>query len=154
MCFTVMYVHICRGDKFRMEYACLGNVRSILSPDVNVMALTATATNTLQKEICDALGMKNPTIVSVSPDKHNVSFHVSPFVTIDKCFGPIAEQLYINQTDFGRCIIFFPTLDDCPMLYRYFHMSLRDRFTYPVGAPDVCGNCLVDMFCSFTEHVY
>ena len=140
-----------RGDNFRMEYARLGNVRSILSPDVNVMALTATATNTLRKEICDTLGMRNPTIVSISPDKPNITFHVSPFVTIDKCFGPIAEQLYTNQTDLGRCIIFCPTLDDCPKLYRYFRMSLRDRFTYPVGAPDVCGNRLVDMFHSCTE---
>ena len=51
-------------------------MRSILSPDVNVMALTATATNTLQKEICDALGMRDPTIISVSPDKPNITFHV------------------------------------------------------------------------------
>lgn len=44
-----------------MEYTRLGNVQSILSPDVNVMALTATATNMLRKEICDALGMRDRT---------------------------------------------------------------------------------------------
>ena len=38
-----------RGDNFRMEYARLGNVRSILSPDVNVMALTATQPTRCEK---------------------------------------------------------------------------------------------------------
>ena len=140
-----------RGDDFRKEYARLGDVRSILSATVNVMALTATATRKLREVICTTLRMRNPTVVSVSPDKPNITLYVSPFTATNKCFGPIVQQLYTMQTELGRCIIFCQTLDDCPQLYRYFRMSLRDRFTYPVGAPDICGNRLVDMFHSCTE---
>jgi ATP-dependent DNA helicase RecQ len=115
------------------------------------MALTATATKKLQEEICTSLKMRNPTIVSVSPDKPNITLHVSPFTSIEKCFGPIAQQLYTMQTGLGRCIIFCQTLNDCPRLYRYFHVLLKERFTYPAGAPDICGNRLVDMFHSCTQ---
>ena len=55
------------------------------------------------------------------------------------------------QTDLGRRLIFCQTLNDCPRLYHYFQMSLKDRFTYPAGAPDICDNWLVDVFHSCTE---
>ena len=82
-------LHNYRGDEFRKDHTRLGDVSSILSATVNVMALTATATKTLQEEICTVVKMKNPTIVSVSPDKPNITLYVSPFTTIDKCFGPV-----------------------------------------------------------------
>ena len=79
-----------RGDNLRMEYPRLGNVRSILS-DVNVMPLTATATNTLRKEICDALGMRDPTIISVSSDK--------PFMfRLSQSLTSVLDQLQSNCT--------------------------------------------------------
>ena len=124
-----------RGDKFRKDYARLGDVGSILSATVNIMALTATATKTLQEEICTDLKMNNPTIVSASPNKPNITLYVPPFTTIDKCFGPVAQQLYTMQT--LDVAILCQTLDDCPRLYHYFRMSLNDRFTYPAGAPDM-----------------
>ena len=126
-------------------------MRSILSPSVNIMALTATATKKLREEICDSLRMKTPAVVSVSPDKPNIILHVVPFTRMETCFLPIVQQIYNQQTTVGRCIIFCQTLDDCPKLYRFFRTSLGERFTYPVGAPDLCGNRLVDMFHSCTE---
>ena len=140
-----------RGDQFRREYARLGNVRSILSPSVHVMAMTATATTSTREDICSSLGMKSPVVVSVPPDRGNVTLHVASFTTMEKCFGPIAKQLYTLQTEMGRCIVFCPTLNDCPKLYRYFRSYLGERFTHPNGAPDLCGNRLVDMFHSCTE---
>ena len=129
----------------------MGDVRSILSPSVNIMALTATATKKLREEICDSLQMKNTAVIAASPDKPNITLHVAPFTKMDSSFSPIAQQLYNQQTAIGRCIIFCQTLDDCPKLYRFFRKSLGDRFTYPTGAPDLCGNRLVEMFHSCTE---
>ena len=115
------------------------------------MALTVTATKKLREDICDSLQMNNPAIVSVSPDKPNITLHVVPFTTMKMCFLPIAQQIYSQQTAIGRCIIFCQRLDDCPKLYRFFRTSLGERFTYPIRAPDLCGNRLVDMFHSCTE---
>ena len=68
--FPVIYF-ILRGEEFREENARLGDVRSILSATVNIVALTATATKKLQEQICTSLKMRNPIVVSVSPDKNN-----------------------------------------------------------------------------------
>ena len=72
-------------------------------------------------------------------------------MTIEKYFGPISKQLYTMQTEIGRCIVFCPTLDDCPKLYSYFQSYLGERSTHPNGAPDLCDTRLVDMFHSCTE---
>ena len=58
-----------RGDQFRREYARLGNVWSILSLSVHVVAMTVTATSNSNEDICASLGMKNPDIVSFPPEK-------------------------------------------------------------------------------------
>ena len=90
------------------------------------MALTATATKTLRKDVVDLLGMNDPFHVSVSPDKSNIKYFVTDFTTTDKTFGPIADQLseLIDvQTDMGRTIIVCPRLDDCCKLYKYFRQN-------------------------------
>ena len=97
---------MCRGDDFRKEYSRLGEVRSILPQNVHVMALTATATKMLRKDVCDIVDMKDSVLVSVSSDKDNIKYVVAGHVTMDKTFGPIADHLYKNHTDVGRTIIF------------------------------------------------
>ena len=84
------------------------------------MALTATATKTLRKQVSDMLGMKNTVLVSVSPDKNNIKYLVAKHATIEKTFAPFAKQLYDLQLDVGRTIIFCQKLDDCCKLYRFF----------------------------------
>ena len=65
--------YLCRGEEFRKEYSRLGEVWSILPQNVHVMALTATATKTLRRDVRDILGMENPVLVSASPDKDNIT---------------------------------------------------------------------------------
>ena len=141
----------CRGEEFRREYSRLSEVRSILPQNVHVMALTATATKMLRRDACDVLDMESPVLVSISPDKDNIEYIVAAHVTMDKTFGPIADQLYEHHADVGRTIIFCQKLDDCCKLYRYFRQKLGDRFTFPYGSRDLCHNRVVDMFHSCTE---
>ena len=146
-----MYLPLNRGEEFRKEYSRLGEIRSILPQTVNVMALTATATKTLRKDIAELLGMKNPVVVSVSPDKRNIKYMVATHVTVEKTFGPIADQLYEHPEEVGRTIIFCQMLSDCCKLYRFFRQRLGRHFTNPYGSPDLCRNRVVDMFHSCTE---
>ena len=88
---TIAYV--CRGDDFRVEFFHLGEVRSLIPRKVNIMALTATATRTLRSGVCHVLGMKDPHIVTVSPDKSNVILRVSPFETYESAFKPVIGTL-------------------------------------------------------------
>ena len=48
-----------RGDSFRVAFAKLGTLRSILPSHVNVLALTATATHETFKCVEDRLELRN-----------------------------------------------------------------------------------------------
>ena len=97
------------------------------------------------------LGMKNPTVVAVNPDKANIKYEVVPFVSISLTFGVLAEQLRENPNSIGRAIIFCQHLEDCPKLYSFFRSALGDMFTCPNGSLDKSENRVVEMFHSCTE---
>ena len=142
---------ICRGDSFRTEFSRLGEIRSILPPDTHVMALTATASRSLQDSVMKTLSMRNVATVAVSPDKPNVKYAVSPFTSMNESFLPIICAVARKRTDMGRLIIFSPTLEECAKLYLLFRKQLGTDFLYPSDAPDLSKYRLVDMFTSCTE---
>lgn len=104
------------GERILGQYAWLGEMRSILSPYVKTMALTATATKKVSESIVTTLGIANAEVVSVSPDKSNIAYNVSSFKSINQTFGPIMEQVARLQNKTPRCIIFcqtWTTAHDC-----------------------------------------
>ena len=58
----MMYFVLYRGGQFRASFDQLGQIRSLVKSQVNVMVLTATATKTLRREVCATLGMYLHTI--------------------------------------------------------------------------------------------
>ena len=50
------------------------------------MALTATASRSLQDSVMKTLSMRNVATVAVSPDKPNVKYAVSPFTSMNESF--------------------------------------------------------------------
>ena len=62
-----------------MEFLHLGEMPSIFSETVRVMALTATATITTQKFIIRSLSMQSPEVIYIPPIKDNIIY-----VIIDK----------------------------------------------------------------------
>ena len=112
-------------------------MRSLIPKDVNVMALTATATRSLRGAVCKTLGMDNPVVVTVSPDKTNMVFSVAHFESL--------------ETNMQRTLIFCKSQETCAQLYLMFKFFLREEFTQPKGYPDLPQFCLVDMFMSGTH---
>lgn len=103
---NITFLFLCRGEDFRSEYAKLCEMRSILPPSINVMALTATATKTLIKEVSENLGMKNPVIVSVSPDKTNIKYMIAKRESIEKSFRLIVNTVCENKSKhWANCYI-------------------------------------------------
>lgn len=64
-----------QGDKrtkaFREKFAHLGDLRSFC-PDITYIALTATATRSVQQEVCNLLQMNDPVIIRESPEKKHI----------------------------------------------------------------------------------
>ena len=100
---SVLCMHaLCRGDSFRMEFSHLGEIRSIVPRDVDLMALTAIATLSTRKYIIGYLSMQDPAIVYSPPVKKNITYFVrdKPKEGIPAAFNPIVERL-ITQRNMG-----------------------------------------------------
>lgn len=70
---------------FRPEYKQLGKIRGEIFPGVPVIALTATATQTVRDDVTKTLKMRNPAIFTVSFFRQNLTFRVIPKdYTVDK----------------------------------------------------------------------
>ena len=61
-----------RVDVFRKAFAEIGNLRSILPYNVDVMALTATATKQMVECVVERLCMKEPAIIGATVDRSNI----------------------------------------------------------------------------------
>lgn len=147
----IMYAHLtfnCRGDSFREDFGRLGELRSILPPKVNVMALTATATHTLRSSILKTLGMVDPFIISKSPHKENISFSVSEFQSIEESFTPLAKELIDKQQHADRTIVFCQRLNDCANVFAFFKSYLGQKFLISQSVCDHTKYRLVDMYTS------
>ena len=109
-------------------FAQIGEIRSLLPDAVHLMALTATASISLQQSVSCKLAMMNTIVVAISPCKPN-----------------------IKKTAMGRVIIYCRTLSDCGDLYYFFKNRLGRNFVYPIDAPNLARFRLVDMFTSVTD---
>lgn len=65
------------GHDFRPEYRQLSRLRELL-PDIPMMALTATATERVQKDIIERLHLRHPSIFAASFDRPNLCYRVQP----------------------------------------------------------------------------
>lgn len=91
----------CRGETFHLEFSRIGELRSIVPPLVNMMALTATASNSLRRDVMRTLGMVRVSVVSVSPNRKNIQFIVKKIDSFECSFGPLIDEI-LNKEDSDR----------------------------------------------------
>ena len=96
----------CRGDCFRREFSRLGELCSVIPENVNVMALTATATVSTRREILRVLDMQNPVIVSIPPIKDNIFFCANPRGSVSLSLTPISDKLSGQRTAMGYFLLY------------------------------------------------
>ncbi|KAL3831994.1 hypothetical protein ACJMK2_023678 [Sinanodonta woodiana] len=65
------------GHDFRSAYRSLGKLRNVF-PQIPIMALTATATPEVRKDICRSLKLKNPIVICTGFDRPNLFLSVMP----------------------------------------------------------------------------
>jgi len=117
------------------------------------MALTATATKTLQSEVALTLGMRKPVIISISPCKRNIMYAVAaPYHSIETTFQPLLIRLKKERAAMSRVIIYCRKYEDCANIYIFFRDALGEYFIEPIKSPDLSKLCLVDMFTAVTDN--
>lgn len=68
------------GHSFRLEYRQLSFLKTAF-PGSSIVALTATATKEVERDIITQLGMKEPHIIRASFDRPNLTFYIQPKTT-------------------------------------------------------------------------
>ena len=95
----------CWGNDFRQDYKSL-NILRIWAPEVPLLALTATATNRVEKDIINILKIKNPKIVKSTFNRENLYIKV---MNKPKKINEIRDILdkYINSQTLSKNIIIY-----------------------------------------------
>jgi len=95
-----------RGDKFRTAFADIGNIRSLLPKNINVMVLTATATRTTLSSVKSRLTMEDPVIVGLPPNRPNIKMNVEPCPDLSALCEALAKDLRENRTKATKTDVF------------------------------------------------
>ena len=115
------------------------------------MALTATATITLRKEIEQIISLKDEAVITMSPNRSNIVYSVLPFVTLAQTFSPLISAIIEKSIKVPKTIIYCRSKDDVANLYLFFKSTLKQNFLYPIDAPDHPDYRIVDMYMSTTD---
>ena len=146
-----MYINLSfRDENYRPDFSRLGELRSLLPKQVNILALTATATQTLQNHVISVLGMIDPIVIETSLANDNLYFSISEFT--DASFEPIMQELKEKRVSMDRTLIFCRRPLDCANLWIRFHGYLGENITEPPGSlMNIPELRLVDYFTGCTE---
>jgi len=89
------------GHDFRPEYRRLREMMDQISPDVPVIALTATATPKVQSDILKNLGLRNPKVFMSSFNRPNLYYEIQPKVKKDQTIKSIVRYIVQHKGKSG-----------------------------------------------------
>ncbi len=116
-------------EAFRADYGRLSELRSILKKEVPFVALTATATEAVSKQIVLDLAMTGCVPIISLPDKPNTKFSV---VSIDQedlygAFSWLINELDKSQLSAPKTLVFCRKRSHVRQLYELFELTLGPR---------------------------
>ena len=85
-----------RSSDFRPLYSHIHELRAFVPSGVPMLAATATVTDVIRRDIIKQLDMDGCTVISVSPNKPNISYSVCKRSTIEDDFSVIINDLSLN----------------------------------------------------------
>ena len=137
-----------RGDEFRIMFAEIGSVRSLIPASVKVLALTATATKQTLESVKDRLSMDNLSLIGLRPDRTNIKFIVEPCPDIRKLCRQLTDELIAKGRATPKTIIFCRSLQHCANIFALVKQMLGRNITVPSGVTGNLQTRLVDIFTS------
>lgn len=135
-----------RGDKFRTVFAEIGEIRCLIPSNINVMALTATATIETFQVVSKRLALRNPVTVAVSPNRANIKLLVQPSKSLKEFAKAIVQELKEKKAVYPKTVIFARCYQDCTSLYLTVACGLKKDITFPQGYPNLLKYRLVSMY--------
>ena len=137
-----MYAHAhSSGVKSLEEFANLGEIRSLIPSNIQLMALTATATKQSRQVICHTLGMKKPVVVSQSPNKPNIFYELhSKSGSLEEALAPLVEELRRERNLMDHVLIFCQKYDDVTHIYHFSSVDSAKKLYIQLGLQILSGS--------------
>ena len=89
------------GHDFRPEYRRLKEMMELISPDVPIIALTATATPKVQSDIVKNLGLRNSEVFISSFNRPNLYYEIQPKINLDQTNKSIVRFIQSHKNKSG-----------------------------------------------------
>ena len=131
------HISLCRGAKFRTEFAKLSEIRSLLPPFTNIVAATATASIETREKILRLLEMNDCHIITKIPNKLNIKYVVLPKPNEEIFLQSIISNICRHGVKAKRHLVFCRTYDDTLSLFKAaavelgIHNALYSQPTVP-----------------------
>ena len=129
-----------------MAFAEIGTFRSLISPNVRIMALTATCTLQTLKVVEERLCMHNTNIVALSPHRPNIYLSVKPKINLEKLSSDVVEELKRERMNFPKTVIFCRSYTDTYNLFSKIRHKVGRDFTEPPGYPDFDEYRIIELY--------
>ncbi|CAB4012130.1 Werner syndrome ATP-dependent helicase-like [Paramuricea clavata] len=132
---------------FRECFGRLGELRSIL-PGAPVLALTATVTKKIKKNVTESLSLKKDMVlIDANPNWPNIYLSVKKISNdLNSSFQWLVEKLKKEMNTMDRVLIYCKTIKDCGRIFTYFKCKLGSDAYYPAGTEQISINMLVGMY--------
>ena len=134
------------GDEFRVAFARIGDLRSLIPRHVHVLALTATATQETLQVVSRRLSLRDAVIVALPPSRPNIMYKVQPLQDLAEFSSSLSTDLRRLGIAFPKTVIFCQKCADCSQLYLTIRSKLGRTFTHPPDYPDLPQFRLVDLY--------
>ena len=89
------------GHDFRPEYRRLKEMMEMISPDVPIIALTATATPKVQSDIIKNLGLRSAEIFISSFNRPNLYYEILPKINLEQTNKSIVRFIQLHKNKSG-----------------------------------------------------
>lgn len=119
---SIIYFNInFREDDFWASYAHLGDLRSLLPPSVNIMALTTTSTSSTFYTVCCRLSLSSQMLIGSSPNQSNICYKVQSMRTIELFGKELYQDIKAKAQEYPKTVIFFTITKIVQLSIMYFH---------------------------------
>lgn len=126
-----------RGAQFRQEFSRIGEIRALIPPDTNIMALTATANLSTQIKAIKSLEMQDYKIVAKIPNNLNIHYSLLPMPSTPyKVLDPLVDEICKYGTKSKRPLYSVGLMTLLEM-YKSTVLQLNERGALLVGTPQV-----------------
>lgn len=134
-----------RGDQFHRTFSMIGQLRSLIPENTNVMALTGTASKNTFDVVLERVGMWDP-VVGVSCNTPNIKLVIQPKQKLEEFSLEISQRITNEGLNYPKTIVFCRNYKDCTGLYLSLVEKLRENLTNPPGYPDLLQYRYVTMY--------